>query len=213
MSASFHEIQFPPRISQGAVGGPGFSTTVTTLASGFEQRNQNWSKSRAVYDVAKGLQSQEDLNELLRFFFARRGKAIGFRFKDWADFRLPNWESLPGDIEALPLFVTTNGTQSQFQLVKDYVDAGGSYRRTIAKPVPGTVGMLLDGDVFSDWSVDTTTGVITLGDTTKATTGKLVTGYCEFDVPVRFDTDQMQTSIEDYEIFSWGQIPIVEVRV
>lgn len=35
----------------------------------------------------------------------------------------------------------------------------------------------------------------------------------EFDVPVRFDTDTLQVSIEHYNGLSWGQIPIVEIRV
>jgi uncharacterized protein (TIGR02217 family) len=34
-----------------------------------------------------------------------------------------------------------------------------------------------------------------------------------FYVPCRFDVDQMQVSIESYQLYSWGQIPIVEVRV
>lgn len=35
----------------------------------------------------------------------------------------------------------------------------------------------------------------------------------EFDVPVRFDVDQMRVSIDDYNAYTWGQITIVEVRV
>jgi uncharacterized protein (TIGR02217 family) len=34
----------------------------------------------------------------------------------------------------------------------------------------------------------------------------------DFDIPCRFDIDQMQVSIESYRLYSWGQIPIVEVR-
>lgn len=35
----------------------------------------------------------------------------------------------------------------------------------------------------------------------------------EFDVPVRFDIDQMRVSIDDYNAYSWGQITLVEVRI
>lgn len=35
----------------------------------------------------------------------------------------------------------------------------------------------------------------------------------EFDVPARFDTDQMRSSIISYNLHSWGQIPVVEIRV
>ena len=34
----FHEVQFPPDISYGASGGPGYSTTVVTTVSGHERR-------------------------------------------------------------------------------------------------------------------------------------------------------------------------------
>jgi uncharacterized protein (TIGR02217 family) len=41
----------------------------------------------------------------------------------------------------------------------------------------------------------------------------IVTADYEFDVPVRFDTDQMNVTIETYNLGNWGQVPIVEIRV
>jgi uncharacterized protein (TIGR02217 family) len=35
----------------------------------------------------------------------------------------------------------------------------------------------------------------------------------QFDVPVRFDIDQMAVSIEAFQLYTWGQIPLVEIRV
>ena len=103
MTVSFHEVQFPVSISYGASGGPGFNTTVMTLGSGFERRNQNWTLSRATYDVAHGLKTQAELDVLIKFFYARRGQAFGFRYKDWSDYHLPNVG------EAIPALMTTNG--------------------------------------------------------------------------------------------------------
>jgi uncharacterized protein (TIGR02217 family) len=40
----------------------------------------------------------------------------------------------------------------------------------------------------------------------------IVTGDFEFDVPARFDTDQMDLTIETYQLGSWGQVPVVEIR-
>ena len=34
----------------------------------------------------------------------------------------------------------------------------------------------------------------------------------DFDVPVRFDSDQMEVTIETFELGTWGQIPVVEIR-
>lgn len=211
---SFHEVQFPPAISFGAAGGPGFSTTVLTLASAHERRNLNWADSRCEYDVSHGVKTAVQMNELIRFFRARRGKAHGFRFKDWTDYKLPYWVTTPGDTEALPLFFTTNGVvPSTFQLVKVYTDSGGSFTRTINKPVAGTLVLYDNGFLTTDWSVNTATGLVTLGNTLSATTGRAITGNCQFDVPVRFDVDKMRVSMQDIENLSWPDIPVVEIRV
>jgi uncharacterized protein (TIGR02217 family) len=204
MGASFHEVQFPPSISLGATGGPGFHTTVLTLADGSEKRNIDWSKDRGTWDVAHGLKSQDDLNILLAFFRVRRGQAYGFRFKDWPDFNLAN------DAEALPVLFTTDGHTATFQLQKVYADVGGTYVRDIFKPVAGTLTLLDNGVPTGAFTVDTTTGLVTL--TGPLTTGHLITGTCEFDVPVRFTTDSMVVSITDIDNFAWGQIPLMEVR-
>jgi len=205
---AFHEVQFPPSISYGATGGPTFNTSILTLASGYERRNINWEKTRAVYDVAHGLKTQAELNALLKFFYARNGRAYGFRYKDWADYQLPF------DGDALPVFMTTDGgTTSSFQLRKAYGDAGNSFIRDIRKPVAGTVVVHADGFMTSDVSVDVTTGIVTLGTALRATTGIVIAASCTFDVPVRFDIDQMKVSIDDYDNFTWGQIPLIEVRV
>ena len=207
MTASFHEVRFPSDISYGATGGPGFNTTVLTLASGFERRNINWSLARAQYDVAQGLKNQDQLNQLIDFFVARRGKAYGFRFKDWTDFQLP----FPGG--ATPVMMTTDGTTTTFQLRKTYQDAGNSYTRTLNKIVSGTLTVYNNGAITTDYTADLNTGIVTLGITARATTGHVIAATCEFDVPVRFDVDELKASITDYGIFAWGQIPLLEVRV
>jgi uncharacterized protein (TIGR02217 family) len=42
-------------------------------------------------------------------------------------------------------------------------------------------------------------------------TGDVLTWAGEFDVPCRFDTDRMATSIQDFGIYAWNQIPIKEI--
>jgi uncharacterized protein (TIGR02217 family) len=76
---SFHEVRFPDNIAYGATGGPEFATTVVATGSGHEKRNVNWSKARGRWDVASGLKKQAQIDELIAFFRARRGKAYGFR--------------------------------------------------------------------------------------------------------------------------------------
>jgi uncharacterized protein (TIGR02217 family) len=209
---SFAEIQFPPDISQGATGGPRFNTSIITLSSGAEHRNINWSLSRGVWDVSKGLQTQTQVEALIDFFTARHGRAIAFRFKDWSDYRLPRWLSTPGDMGALPLLFTTDGVTTTFQLVKVQGDGVATYRRPITKPVPGSLQIYNNGGATFDFTVDTTTGIVTLGSTTAATTGHLITGSCEFDVPARFDSDDLKINVTTLDIMGWEQIQVVETR-
>ena len=170
-------------------------------ARGHEKRNVNWAEARGRWDVASGLKKQAQIDELIAFFRARRGKAYGFRFKDWTDYKATG-----------QLLGTGDDVLTQFQLVKHYPSGSVIEVRTITKPVAGTVKVYLDGvEQLSGWSVDTTTGLVTFG--TAPALGVEVTADFEFDVPVRFDTDHMAVTIETYRLHAWQQIPIVELRV
>ena len=198
--SGFHEVQFPPDISYGASGGPGYSTTVVTTVSGHERRNSNWAAARGKWNVAHGLKKREQVAALIAFFRARRGRAYGFRFKDWTDHQAFAQVLGIGD-----------GSNRTFQLIKSYASGGEIETRLIAKPVPGTVKIYRDGvEAVSGWTVNTATGIVTF--TTAPASGVQVTADFEFDVPVRFDSDQMDVTIETYQLGSWGQIPVLEIR-
>lgn len=77
---SFHEVRFPDDIAYGATGGPEFATSIVATASSYEQLNINWSSARGGLDVASGLKKQTQLDTLIAFFRARKGRAHGFRF-------------------------------------------------------------------------------------------------------------------------------------
>lgn len=120
----FHEIRLPEDISYGSKGGPKFNTTVLPLSSGREKRNINWKNVRCEYDISYGIKEFDQIELLKNFFYARRGKAYGFRFKDWGDYECTN-----------QIIGTGNGVKTAFQLIKTYVSGNDSYTRTISKPV------------------------------------------------------------------------------
>jgi uncharacterized protein (TIGR02217 family) len=192
---SFEEIQFPTDISYGATGGPIFMTDVVATISGHEQRNSKWQQSRAKYNVASGIKTEAQWQALIAFFRARRGKAVGFRFKDWSDYKAVSQplKDLGGN---------------EYQLVKQYVSGSAVYEREISKPVAGSVKLYANSILqASGWSIDTATGIITT-----AISGTLTLDF-EFDVPVRFDTDEMAISVDSFDAGNWGSIPLIEVRV
>ena len=206
---AFHEIRFPDNISRGARGGPERRTQIVELASGAEERNASWANSRRRYDVAYGIRRADDLAAVVAFFEARNGRLHGFRFKDWADFKscLPSQTPSPTN---QPIG-TGNGATTQFPLTKRYTSGAQSWTRAITKPVAGSVTIALNGTPqASGWSVSTVTGLITF--TTAPAAGMAITAGFEFDVPVRFDTDVLDVTLDLERLGSINSIPLVELR-
>lgn len=280
---AFVEERLDVGIDYGAVGGPQWSTDVVEFGSGFEHRNAHWADARGRWELGERNVTLSDLQYLQTFFRARRGRAQGFRYRDWNDWDVAD-EALAPD-----------GTPT-VQLIKTYSNAGEDQIRDITKPVDGTVSLTRGGSDFTGWSLDTTTGVVTLpadwtGDVTDVTlaapavvtvsahgrsTGDVVymhdssgglpasidgeawtitvldadtfeldgsdtTGESftqtsgneaflyvqpdedlawsgEFDVPVRFDTDEFRARFEAYRkqpkeaVYFLATLPVVEVR-
>lgn len=208
----FHEIRFPASLSFGSVGGPERRTEIVTLANGFEERNTPWAHSRRRYDAGVGLRSLDDVEALIAFFEARRGQVFGFRWKDWADYRSC---SATQTVQPLDQVIGVgDGVQLAFPLIKTYRSGDETYVRPIAKPVLGTVRVAVAGDpkVESiEFSVDVATGLVTFA--TPPDMGVQVTAGFEFDVPVRFDTDRIQTSVASFHAGEVPSVPVVELRL
>ena len=206
---SFDEIRFPDDVSRGARGGPRRRTQVVTLASGAEERNAGWVDSRRVYDVSYGVRTADDLAAVVAFFEARNGRLRGFRFKDWLDFK----SSIPSAVVSAvdQQIGVGDGVRTAFQLTKRYVSGPRTWVRTIAKPVAGTVLVALDGaPQASGWSLDDTTCKVTFD--TPPPNGVVVTAGFEFDVPVRFDTDELDTVLSIERLGTIPSIPLIEIR-
>ncbi|TFZ81584.1 DUF2460 domain-containing protein [Candidatus Macondimonas diazotrophica] len=201
---SFHNVRLPTQISYGSLGGPGFKTSVITAGSGKEQRNQEWARSRAEYDLKYGIQTEEEMHAVIKFFYARRARAYSFRFKDWGDYKVVEQN----------IGILSDGGEEEFQLFKRYEDDASTYDRVLSKIVDGTVlgvkknGVELDPE---DWSLDYDTGIFTF--TGSGTGGDVISiDYFEFDVPVRFDIDSLPVSWDNFNQNSISSIPVIEVH-
>ncbi len=206
---AFDEVRFPDNISRGAKGGPQRRTRIVTLASGDEERNAVWANSRRVYDAAYGVRRADDLATVIAFFEARNGRLRGFRWKDWADYK----SCLPSGVIAATdqMIGTGNGVTSAFQITKSYSSGSQNWKRTILKPVPGKVLIAANAiPLASGWTVDTTTGIITFS--APPATGVSITAGFEFDVPVRFDTDELPVTLDIERMGSIASIPLIEIR-
>lgn len=211
---AFHEVRLPEEIEIGAQGGPAFNTSIISLSSGFEQRNINWEQARLKWDIGYGVMGKDGLvdeismDRLIAFFYAREGRAHGFRFKDWTDFELVR--SVIG---------LTDGANASFQIIKRYTSGFIDHDRQITKIVNGSVSVWVDNVLItqgvgdSQYQINLNTGLITLGVTLASQIGTNVEVQCEFDVPVRFDTDQLSLNVFLFNASSIPNIQIVEIRV
>lgn len=209
---AFHEIRFPTNLSFGSVGGPERRTEIVTLANGFEERNTPWEHSRRRYDAGVGLRSLNDIETLIAFFEARAGQLHGFRWKDWSDFK--SCAPLATPTADDQLIGTGDGQTTVFQLRKTYVSGQQGYSRPIRKPVLGTVVVAVASDQKIDsleFMVSPETGEVTFS--LAPDLGTRVTAGFEFDVPVRFDTDAIQTSVASFHAGDVPSVPVVEVRL
>lgn len=222
---AFHDTRLPADIERGAVGGPSFKTTVLQLESGFEQRNIDWVNTRAEYDISYGLMSMEDnqletyIHAIRDFFYARQGRAHGFRFKDWADYQIGDPDDPSSNNQLIGL---GDDSTVDFQVFKRYTSGGITYDRTIKKLVAGTYTVYLDGVEQTegvDYTIDIDTGIITFNSAPASTGGtgpsgeQVVSIATEFDVPVRFDTDHLGINIQVHSAGSIPAIPVVELRL
>lgn len=206
---AFHDVRFPDNISRGARGGPERRTQIVELASGDEERNASWANSRRRYDVSYGIRRADDLDAVVQFFEARNGRLHGFRFKDWGDHKSCKPSEAPNAADQL--IGTGDGTATAFQLVKRYASGAQTWVRTITKPVAGSVTISLNGTPQpSGWTIDPATGIITFA--TAPAAGVSVRAGFEFDVPVRFDSDALDVTLDIERLGSITSIPLVEIR-
>jgi uncharacterized protein (TIGR02217 family) len=195
----FLDIRLPEDISYGAVGGPRFSTNVITLSNGFEQRNINWLYPKHYYSISYDFLSQSMMDYMLNFFHTTSGRAHSFRFKDWNDFTAQKSQ--------LKLIIAEQN-EWKFQLFKMYNTQSEVVARKITKIVPGTLKISdKDGKEVSGYSVDYNSGTVTFS----SYPGETLFADFEFDVQVRFDSDQCDIMLNKPKVYSWKSIKLIEV--
>ena len=205
---SFDEVRFPTEISRGSSGGPERRTEIVVTGSGAEERNSRWADSRRRYNAGFGVKSLDDIHRVIAFFEERRGRLHGFRWKDHLDCKsgAPGAAVTPLD-QALG---SGDGVTTRFQLVKRYGAGLRDYVRSIAKPVVGTLRVAVAGHEVTGFGLDATTGVVSLAAAPPP--GAAVTAGFQFDVPVRFDSDELRINLAQFAAGEIPDIPVVEIR-
>lgn len=189
---SFIESRPLDCLSLGFQGGPTFSTQVVTLRSGAERRNALRAHPRYRFSAPLTNRGLDEHAVIIALYIACQGAAHGFRFKDPADYTAT----------LASLGTTPGANQTPVQLIKTYTTGALSTVRTIRKPVTGTVTVYSNG-VAKAGTYSTTTGLFT--PTTNWTAGQTLTWSGQFDVPVRFLSDEL--------VFDWTNKEILSATV
>jgi uncharacterized protein (TIGR02217 family) len=198
----FREVALPPSFAYGAQGGAMFSTTIAGAPSGFEAPQVNWTLARGEWELGFLNRTDAETAELIAFFRAiGTGQLNGFRFRDFQ----------PGeDTGTHEVLGVGDGTTTTFQLVKWYVEQNVQYQRVITKPIAGTVEVAVNGVPTSAFTVDTTTGLVTMDSTPDP--GVVVDASFLFEVPVRFAQDRLELTRVGPNAVSWSSVKLVEIR-
>ena len=214
VAKSFHEVVFPLAIALQGRGGPRRRTDIVTTGSGREERNAKWAQSRRFYDAGSGVKTLADLAQLIAFFEERRGRLYGFRWRDRMDDRScsPGLTPAPTD----QVIGTGDGATRIFQLSKTYGGAFAPYRRIISKPMEGSVIVAVNGASVQQgvaFDCDATNGTLTFRAGQVPAFGTKITAGFRFDVPVRFDTDELSIDLSAFIAGEVPSIPLVEIVV
>lgn len=207
MTVFLETPRFDTGISYGSAGGAGFSTTVFEGHGGVEQRGISWATCRGKWNVAQGIRDVSQMKIIRAFFMAVKGKAIGFRYKDWGDFQMTVDPATP----------IADGANRIFNMQCTYTAGALTYVRRIFKPVSGTIAVFDNGVLRTEgvgtgqYAIDYTQGIITFGTAIVPVAGHVITVTGEFDLPVRFDTDNLNVAEDSFSTETWSSIPLIEL--
>lgn len=199
--------RFPLIIGRDPVGGPGFMTEIASTRSGFEQRNQCWSRSKLEYDFSHDIKSDTMFQVVGAHFRMARGRLHTFRVRDWSDFRCLRADGLLDPI-----------TATTFQLHKVYGSVVGFAEEVkITRIYPGSLQIWKDAvlqTLTTHYTVAEETGIVTFASAPGAS---VIEAACLFDVHCRYDIDKLQATLvqfnaEGESFHAWKSVPVVEVR-
>lgn len=195
-------VRLPIDIERGVVGGPQFNTMVLRTDGGVTSTNQAWTYPLYTGNVGYGVQTKENLNEVINFFYARRGRLRGFLFRDWSDYLLT-----PDEVIG-----TGDGVEHNFTITKTYADSVLPFTRIITRPVQSSLVVKDNGAVVSAGAYSVLSSGLLHFVTAPLAAHVITISSGEFDIPVMFGMDKLDISMLIWSVGSIPTIPIQEVR-
>lgn len=196
-------------IEIGCKARPRYKTDVITTDGGYEWRNsrRRYPLFEFEFDIEPGDPNDDPayyagevatLEAFINLFHVAGGQAEAFRFRHWSDY--------VGTDEPIG---TGDGVTRDFQLFRVYQRGALTRSRKITRPAAGTVTAKKAG-VTTAVTVDYDTGIITFA--VAPALGAAITASFEFDIPVRFASDELEFVALMTELDQPTSIVLQEVR-
>ena len=208
------EARLSREIEAGAIARPRYATDVIKTEGGFEFRVPRWRYPLFTFEfnlmpgdadpeddaaaAAEFQASEQTLEELIDLWHCAGGMDETFLFRHWSDYRAVDNVIGYGD-----------GSETEYQLYRVYEAGAVTRQRRITRPVAGTVTASVDG-APAFLTVDTETGVVTF--TVAPALGAEIAASFEFDLPVRFDSDELELVALTRHLDQPINIVLAEVR-
>lgn len=221
----FVDIYLPPNVqSYPCASSPVFSTTLVAVDSGDETANRNWKNPLQMFALSEAIRCHDAFEDLKEHWYVMGGPESLWPFRDPMDFascRLTAANLVPA-ISGLdqPLGVG-DGTQRVYQMVKNYVRGAKTFSRQIQLPVVASTIVLIDGlapgavpgpDGPYAATVEREGGTVTLDRNLAA--GRVMTAGFLFDVPVRFENDNvLQLIVKAFQVSGMADFQLCEKRL
>lgn len=189
----YHDILLPDFISVHLKGGPVFATSTASTISGREIRIYTRQNSIQKYSLVGCRLSRDEFEWFNGFFRARMGSAYAFRIRDHADFVIQDQIIGIGD-----------GIEKEFEICKIYLDDASNYRRKICAVRFDTLAANFDIE-----KIDNVHGIITARNVIEVQKEAIIS--CEFDVWVRFGSDEFRYSSADDGSILIEDLELIEV--
>lgn len=194
------EIRLDQDIEVGAKARPRYSTDLVQTDGGHEVATERWRYPLFTFEfnLEPGVPNfTEDLEEFIDVFHLAGGRAGRFLFRHWRDYQAVDQLIGEGD-----------GSKTAFQLYRVYVRGALTRRRKITRPVSGTVTVKVNGVVTA--ATLGALGVVTFA--APPANGADITATFDFDIPVRFESDEIEFVALNDDLEQAVDIVLVEVR-
>lgn len=170
--AQFIEERLAVEIDYGGSFSENHAVQLVETVGGDEYRSLQHPFVKLSYDISYERGTKFVRDKVLNLYSRCNGMFRGFRVKDHKDFTTNNYNQTPTAVDQ-PMLLVAPGV---YQLMRWYGNPSDPLcaRRRLRKPVAGTVKVGVGGAVYpsSQWSVDVTTGMVTLsGNQVFAITG------------------------------------------